>query len=45
MLKLYLWAFTSAQLDHLGFSNWIWYKKGLYRVAWIASDCVELSPV
>ena len=44
-MELYLWAFTSAQLDHLGYSNWIWYKKALYRVAWITSDKVELSLV
>lgn len=44
-MKLYLWAFTSAQLDHLEYSNWIMYKDSLYMVHWLTSDMVELSLV
>jgi hypothetical protein len=45
MLKLYLWAFTLAQLTHLEYSNWIMYESRLYMVQWLTSDRVELTPV
>lgn len=44
-MELYLWAFTSAQLDHLEYSNWIMYKDDLYMVQWLTSDKVLLSVV